>query len=620
MKINKIYFSFMAMLAMMLTACSSDDDYRWASVSGTEVYFSNTLESTVELSADANSFNVPLNRIDASEELTVNLNVTQEEGSILSIPTSVTFAKGEKETTITVNYEPTAIVYGNYEELSIQIADEKLTTPYGAATYTFKAGATAWMDWGMGFYREDCMTTFFGVDNPIGEVMIQRNVIEEGKYRMVNAYGEAYAYNEPGDWDDSQDYYITIDATDPNYVYVEKSNTGMDWSYGEVSIQSMVSFYLGKGNTLEAIKNEHPEYFGTLKDGVITMPAESMLISMADHKEGGWFVSNANGLFAVALPGSVIADYSAEVSYNGIYTNAAGEVFAIGNLTLGNDANTVKAVVVENDDDADEVATAIAAGEIEAIDVNSGNIALPIGDLTGELQIVVAVIADNAVQTVATAKFEYYGGGAEPWTSLGTGYYTDDFVVPLYTEEGAPYTYKVEIQESTDVPGLYRIVNAYAPVANAFGEAGGNENITIHAEDTTGVYFINQPVGLDFGDGEISIESEAGGYVAQYGFDMVKNQLPEVFGTLQNGVVTLPMVTSQNGVNYQGVTYLGTNGYYGGMNGAFKLVLPNAANSVKAKAKSMATATKFEQRLKSHAVTNHRMINKMATKTTQVLR
>lgn len=76
MKINKIYFSFMAMLAMMLTACSSDDDYRWASVSGTEVYFSNTLESTVELSADANSFNVPLNRIDASEELTVNLNVT----------------------------------------------------------------------------------------------------------------------------------------------------------------------------------------------------------------------------------------------------------------------------------------------------------------------------------------------------------------------------------------------------------------------------------------------------------------------------------------------------------------------------------------------------------------
>ena len=77
------------------------------------------------------------------------------------------------------------------------------------------------------------------------------------------------------------------------------------------------------------------------------------------------------------------------------------------------------------------------------------------------------------------------------------------FCVPLYTEEGAPYTYEVEIQESTDVPGLYRIVNAYAPVANAFGEAGGNENITIHAEDATGVYFINQPVGLDFGDGEI---------------------------------------------------------------------------------------------------------------------
>lgn len=618
MKINKIYFSFMAMLAMMLTACSSDDDYQWASVSGTEVYFSNTLAGTVELSVDANNFEIPLNRTDDSEELTVNLTATQAEGSIFTIPASVTFAKGEKEAAITVSYNPADIVYGNYEDVSIAIADDGITTPYGGNAYTFKAGATAWVDWGIGLYREDCMTTFFALDNPIAEVMIQRNVIEEGKYRVVNAYGEAYIYNEPGDWDDTQDYYITIDATDPDFVYVEKCNTGMAWSYGEISIQSLVSYYLERGNSLEAIKAAHPEYFGTLKNGVITMPTESMLISMADHQDGGWFMSNTNGLFAVALPGSVIADYSAEVSYNGIYTNAAGEVFAIGNFVLGADANTVKAVVVEGKADANEVAAAIVSGALEATNVETENTAIPVGDLTGSLQIVTAVIADNAVQTVATAKFEYYGG-ADPWTSIGTGYYTDDFVVPSYTEARQPYTYEVEIQESTEVPGLYRIVNAYAPVAAAFGETGGNEHIQIHAEDAAGVYFLNQPIGLNLGEGDISIESEAGGYVAEYGFDMVKSQLPQIFGTLQDGVITLPLLTADNGNEYQGIIYLGTQGYYGGVNGAFKLVLPNAASGVKAKAKKMAAATKFEQRLMMHATASHKKLNKIVAKTVKVL-
>lgn len=621
MKLNKIYFSFMAMLAMMLTSCSSDDDYQWASISGTEVYFSNTLESTVELSTEANSFNVPINRSDDSEELTVNLIVTQAEGSILSIPTSVTFAKGEKMAIITVSYSPEAIEFGSYEEASIVIADENLTTPYGSNAYTFKAGATAWVNWGTGYYREDCMTTFFSTENLIAEVTIQRNVIEEGKYRLVNAYGEAYGYNEPGDWDDSQDYYITIDATDPDYVYVENSNTGMDWSYGEVSIQSLVAYYLTKGNSLEAIKAAHPEYFGTLKDGVITMPANSMLISMADYQNGGWYSSNTNGMFAVALPGSIIADYSAEISYNGIYTNVANEVFAIGDLTLGTNATTVKAVVTKSNIDANEVAEDILTGAvIEAIDVSAGNIAVPVGNLTGELQIVVAVIADNAVQTVATARFDYYGGGAEPWTSLGKGYYTDDFIVPLYTQAGLPYTYEVEIQESNDTPGLYRIVNAYAPVAVAFGETGGNENILIHAEDAEGVYFLAQPTGLNLGNGDIIIESEAGYYVAEYGVDLVKRQLPDVFGKLENGVITLPTMTGNDGTEYQGAVYIGNGTYFGGMNKAFKLVLPNAANSVRAKAKSMAAATKFEHRLKANIAAKHIQFNKMAAKTVKIMR
>ena len=126
----------------------------------------------------------------------------------------------------------------------------------------------------------------------------------------------------------------------------------------------------------------------------------------------------------------------------------------------------MKAVVVPADADPEAVADAVAAGELEATDVTAGSIYVPVPeDMTGELQIVTVVLADGQVQTVSSTAFEYFGGGANPWKSLGVAYWTDDIVVPMFSEAGKSYTYQVEIQESTEKPGLYRVINAYAPVA-----------------------------------------------------------------------------------------------------------------------------------------------------------
>ena len=608
MKLNKI-FTFATLATTMFFAASCSDSFEYTPAdapTGAQVYFSSEAPTEYTISEDGSSFSIPLKRANTSGSLSVPLKVSGTEGTIYTVPGSVSFNDGAENASIVVEYDASQMEYGRYDTLTIAINDASLTTPYGVSELKVVAGVTAWVDYGTALYREDLFTTFFGVGNDVYEVPIQKNIVKEGYYRLVNPYGAAYPYNDPGDWDDSVDSYMVINATDPDWVYVEDCETTTDWGYGVFSMYGYAYYLLLNGNSLDVIKANRPDIFGTLKDGIITMPAQSILISMADYNDGGLYYANANGLFGIALPGAAFADYSLEVSYSGIFTDANNSVFAVGNLTLGEDVKTVKAIVASASDDAAAVADAIAAGDLNAESVAGGRIEVPIAEgLSGKLQIVAVALDGNDVKAVSSANFEYYGGGVSPWESIGIGYYVDDFVVPLYTEAGEPYGYEVEIEENTETPGLYRIVNAYAPVAAGFGEKGGNESIEINAEDPDGVYILQQRIGLDFGYGDMSIVSEGGRYVAANGFDVVKQVRPDLLGTLKDDVITFPTfpIPNYDDYIYQGLLFEGTDGSYGGMNGAMEIYLPSAytANSAKAKTKaqSIKNALKFERNLKS---------------------
>ena len=621
---NKILKStFVALIATMgltMTSCVSEYGYDGASATGEQVYFGADMGKVIETPKSASSFSVMVRRINTHGALTVPVTITQSEGSIYTpAAQEVTFADGADAAPLIFTYNPDDVVYGTYYDITCRLNDASLGSPYGETSYSFQAGATAWVDMdGKATYIEDFVGIFFGVEHVTYEVAIQRNTVEDGYYRLVNAYGKAYPYNAEDEYDTSKDYYLTVNATDPDYVYVDESPTGMDWGYGNFSFWSLPSYFLSKGYSIEEVKANYGAYFGKMKDGIITMPKGSLLASLADY-QGGTYYQGGDGVFTIALPGYSIADLSAEITYSGIFTDAANQVFAVGNLTLGEDAKNVKAIVMPADADPNAVADAIAAGELEAIDVVAGAIQVPIPeDMTGKLQIIVVVLNDEGeVKTVATAPFEYYGGGGSPWTSLGVGYYTDDFVVPFYGDPSyPPYTYEVEIEESTETPGLYRIRNAYAPVAEAFGETGGEKDILIHAENPNGVYFLTQPIGIDFGKGEFSIVSYGGDdveyFTEQYGVtpEQVIAAFPEDFGTLEDGVITLPYLTAtdsegnirkdSNGdpIKFQGYLYRSDGGaWYSCRNGAFALVLPSANAAARAKAKRRAAAADFEYRL-----------------------
>ena len=206
----------------------------------------------------------------------------------LTESTSVTIPLAKSGT-----YNAVAITYDDY--------DNMLDVHTMEFEFTVGNGDDNWVSLGMATYTEDCVTTFFNVENVSYQVEVREKTDQPGLYRIINPYGAAYPYNEEGDYDTSKEYFIEIDATDPEGVYIPGIyGTGMNWGYGEFSITSMAYYYMAaQGATFEEVKDGG--YCGILADNVITFPAKSLLISLAEYNGGNFYYANNNGAFRLDM-------------------------------------------------------------------------------------------------------------------------------------------------------------------------------------------------------------------------------------------------------------------------------------------------------------------------------
>lgn len=609
---NKIFKSaFVALVALIgltMTSCVNKYDYDAATASGEQVYFDNST-SKVALSKDATSFTVPVLRVATTEAATIALTSTDESG-IFTIPSSVSFAAGENKALVTIGYDPTKLEYDDFKSITLSLSDTSYGTPYGSSSLSFLAGIPSpFVTIGKAKFMDSWMydaETYF-------DVTLQQNEINPDIYRIVNPYNEIlvkggyspnyvkkgpseyltfqlrHAGEEVGGAILTRDNLVTFEPFRTGYYisdYDSGDTDGEVWGF-HVSDDKFHSSWHVEAAYLKSCVTAYKED-GT--PGQINLAPWYYVIGV-----GGWNKSQEDKQIEIIFPGFTPADYSAELAYSGIFTDASEKVFAVGSLTLGADAQEVKAIVMDAAVDANAVADAIAAGELEAIDVAAGSIQVPIPeDLTGKLQIIVVVLAGETVKNVVAAPFEYYGGGASPWNSLGQGYFVDDMILPLFGYDPEPYP--VEIQESTSTPGLYRLVKMYSAVASDFGVVSGTGDVLVHAENPNGVYIPLQPLELTIGsNGPFSLSTDAGELVEKYGFDAVYAQLPNIFGKLADGIITFPVLEGENSagnpVNYQTWVYLGEKAYFGGRNGAFQIVLPGV------EAQSMKRAADFARRL-----------------------
>ena len=585
---------------VVVTACSSDDDYQWATVSGEQVYFSNAIAAKQDIPMTGTSFNIPINRVMTDGPLTVNITMTDESG-LFSAPSSVSFAAGEAQANIPISYDPTQLEYDDYKEITLAISSTEHTTEYGASSVKVKVGIPApYTSIGKGELQDNF---YFGGST---KVEIRRNDINPNVYRVMYPYkditngGSEYmeiTLLQPGE--NLRDVEITMNGL----VYFSDTNTGYHHPNYDADIMLYHPSTFTKYSTEAAwTYNRVTEYQEDGTPGVIQLAPFYYMDGV-----GGWDATQADGNLLIVFPGFTPSDYSMDFTFDGVLTTSSQEIFATGSLTLGADATNVKAVVVDASYDAEAVADAIAAGDLEATEVSAGNIRVPIAaDLSGELQVIIVALDGTTVKNYASAKFEYYGGN-NPWQSLGTGYFTDNLVITGYYKDEETktlweaQTYEVEILENTNQPGVYRMVNAYKGVAQDLDFDYADKNIDVNATDPAGVYIPVQATGVDDGDGMISIASVGGYFIGNYSVEELKAN--GYLGTLENGVITFPHIEHKDSQGVVDYTYQGRfiqdgNVYSVGDTGELKLVLPEASQSAKAYAKRMARATSFEHRLK----------------------
>ena len=182
------------------------------------------------------------------------------------------------------------------------------------------ANISQWTSLGKATYTDAFVGAAYDGDNKTYEVEIQENDNNPGIYRLVNPYGKAFPYNEEGDWDDSRNYYLEINASDPDGVYITVQNTGLNWGDGNFYVHSLAAYYMDEGMTLAEVKAEG--YCGKLENGVITFPTRSLLFAYFESSSDLYTV-NVDGAFKVVLPGAIApTTYRSMVMKKAINKNA----------------------------------------------------------------------------------------------------------------------------------------------------------------------------------------------------------------------------------------------------------------------------------------------------------
>lgn len=153
----------------------------------------------------------------------------------------------------------------------------------------------------------------------------------------------------------------------------------------------------------------------------------------------------------------------------------------------------------------------------------------------------------------------------EPWVLLGTGYWTDDIVSCMFSIKTP--TYPVEVYENLNNPGYIFLKNLYTyayvdALINNWGmtdedieylKSTWTEDIyvAINIEDPTKVFIPYQEVGNVIGNGPTQIVSAS-----------------DVFGTLENGIISFPAKSIGWADEYNGGPYPSNQ------NGLTKLYMP----------------------------------------------
>lgn len=320
----------------------------------------------IELEPTAETkYTFTMTRANTAAEAVVPFEITENTDGVFEVG-QVKFAAGDSVATGTVSFNNAEV--GKPYTLKLSVTDPNFVSQYSKGTvYSLTVNRVKWNPAGFvelegqrydgyAMYTDDIVTGMWGVENLSFPTLLQERDDKPGYFRLINTYGNNWGYVPAGyaTFDDSRDWYILIDATDPEKVFIPTAcNTGMDfqpqYGYGNIYVHSMAGRRIEQGREAEAAP-----YYGTYKNGKITFPTEALLVTDASTLSQGFYAANKSGKFELVIDptldpykASIATDFEWEALYTGAFTSEQ--------LNVTGSATLYKGTCVVNTDACDSV-------------------------------------------------------------------------------------------------------------------------------------------------------------------------------------------------------------------------------------------------------------------------
>lgn len=407
MKTLKYIFAFALPILAMATmnSCSEDEaSYSAAQpMSGAQVFFHSDNAASIDLAADGTSFTVSVSRHDTVAPMEIPLTTVVDEtlSNLITVPESVSFEAGKATATIEVLYDGAALLekigYAAYKPVSIAIADEANSTPYGITEYAFTIGfPEPWSEWEM-----------------VGTCTYYLSGYWSGSHTELPLYYREYLLNDV----DAQfalegvanSMNLTIDYNrQTGACSVDVHQAAISDSYGPVFVSDMPHYTLQPGLSYEGYPCTYDAETGTFSLYLIYFVDEALGSSAS-----GYF---GNGVETIQRDGFELPDYSVAVEYMGVFANAQGENSAVANVELGADVDSARVAFTNGDVNA--TLEGLLAGSVEyQVVKENGFVQFPVS-VTGSYSIVAVSYAAGEAVEASSVNFDVVVGGGSIYDML----------------------------------------------------------------------------------------------------------------------------------------------------------------------------------------------------------
>ncbi len=390
MKLFKYTALVLALLAGF-TSCNDDDAYAPGEASD-GVYFPTDDALEVNLDRNLDYFEVIVSRLGQTAAATYQLT-GDADPEVFTLPTSVTFAEGEKSTKVKVGYTGANMAMDKAYPVKLAFAPGTLISTYGYESLEMAVTYPApWKTIGKGMYRDVFILALTKLSqqedfNPTWECELQQHEIDPLRFRWKSPYGKEFAKFcaangvgelEASEYDSKEQYNIEFLCDESGYVVIPLQSTGFQFFSDGVANVCNDAGLDYPTNDYQTIIAHEPEKCGTARWGIAKVKDEetgeeteinTILNVFAVPKtclvnfEGSddlYIGGNGNQW---VREGVEIKDYDISIKYDGVLTAPTEVTYAHASINIGEDIAKATAgmLYVADLEEGTELETAIQA-------------------------------------------------------------------------------------------------------------------------------------------------------------------------------------------------------------------------------------------------------------------